>query len=300
MKNIKVSRKTPLKVLRSKSVKLRPKHISIKNAPEMLRQHSRKHPAPAKLGKLIDLINALPAHTLALEQMDEIARSEANVRIEDRRASGSLRDFIVSHDEIHMDSALPDVFAEIVNRLPDRLQEFIGPTLSPVADDARKASGYRLIPPDDVFLNAMNRYRFLLDARDALMDIAQWHSKKPNERRCLFPAPSSGVLMFYSDVNGKLAFQIEPLFHDTIATLVGVEVQRIRRCPICEKIYWAERIDQPTCSKRCNNVRRSRIQRGTYQERRERYVKKCRQYESDHFSPSPLKNCPIRAAVTLW
>jgi hypothetical protein len=36
------------------------------------------------------------------------------------------------------------------------------------------------------------------------------------------------------------------------------DVKRIRLCPICDRIYWARRVDQPACSKRCNNVRHQR------------------------------------------
>lgn len=78
-----------------------------------------------------------------------------------------------------------------------------------------------------------------------------------------YPAKSLGPFFlethFDVDVEGKLRLHAHPI----LEALQGVEVARIRGCPICANIYWAERIDQPACSRRCNNTRRSRVLRGT-------------------------------------
>lgn len=34
----------------------------------------------------------------------------------------------------------------------------------------------------------------------------------------------------------------------------GVDIAKIRRCPICEKVFWQNRKDKKTCSKPCSNV----------------------------------------------
>src|SRR5262245_49125029 len=55
------------------------------------------------------------------------------------------------------------------------------------------------------------------------------------------------------------AFGADFSFLDFLTTLRDCpDVKRIRECPICERIYWAARNDQPACSKRCNNVRHQR------------------------------------------
>jgi hypothetical protein len=79
------------------------------------------------------------------------------------------------------------------------------------------------------------------------------------------PAVSLGPFFlethFDVDTEGNLRLHAHPI----LEALKDVEAARIRRCPICDKIYWAERIDQPACSKRCNNTRRSQIFRGKLQ-----------------------------------
>jgi hypothetical protein len=43
-----------------------------------------------------------------------------------------------------------------------------------------------------------------------------------------------------------------------IRSLIGRDAARIRECPICFRIFWARRSDQPCCSARCNNLRRQK------------------------------------------
>jgi len=39
-----------------------------------------------------------------------------------------------------------------------------------------------------------------------------------------------------------------------IFELEDIPPERIRKCPICQNIFWAKRIDSPTCSERCLNT----------------------------------------------
>jgi hypothetical protein len=43
-----------------------------------------------------------------------------------------------------------------------------------------------------------------------------------------------------------------------LQALEGIDVARIRQCPICSNVYWADRIDKPACSRRCAGALRSR------------------------------------------
>jgi hypothetical protein len=43
--------------------------------------------------------------------------------------------------------------------------------------------------------------------------------------------------------------------------LVGIEAARLRVCPICNKVFYALRITQMSCSRRCNQTRRVRERR---------------------------------------
>lgn len=46
--------------------------------------------------------------------------------------------------------------------------------------------------------------------------------------------------------------------------LEKVEVERIRKCPVCEKLFWAGRLDQSACRSRCSNVLRAKKWREKY------------------------------------
>lgn len=60
--------------------------------------------------------------------------------------------------------------------------------------------------------------------------------------------------------------RVETSGDDVFQALREAEVRRIKECPICAKIFWAGRRDQPCCSKRCAGTRRTRIWRERYPE----------------------------------
>ena len=64
--------------------------------------------------------------------------------------------------------------------------------------------------------------------------------------------------------------------------LKGVSSDRLRICLICEKIFWASRLDSYACSKKCNSVRRVRNLRKKKRERAEKL--------NNHFQPRNKNN----------
>jgi len=61
--------------------------------------------------------------------------------------------------------------------------------------------------------------------------------------------------------NGRIHFAPDPLRAHFMTALEGVETRRIRRCPICDKFFYAVRGTQKACSQRCNATRRVRAWR---------------------------------------
>lgn len=56
-------------------------------------------------------------------------------------------------------------------------------------------------------------------------------------------------------------------------SLIGLDLDRIRACEICSKIFWAKRSDSETCSARCFGILRTRRYRSlTAEEKAERKV----------------------------
>src|SRR5205085_3128627 len=148
-------------------------------------------------------------------------------------------------------------FQEAIEKLPPQLREQVGAYPMP----ENWAESMTMIQGQ---IAVRERYDFLVDGRAVLNAL----STGGDLSRAFGLSQSLRVVPFWNEEN-KLDFEYAPL-----AQIVRhVEKHRIGKCPICAKFYWAERIDQPTCSTRCNNRRRSRIQRGTYVEERPHLLK---------------------------
>lgn len=193
-------------------------------------QHIRKRLAPAKLKELIELVNLLPPFGEFEPDPLPSARSIVEAVSESGRS-------------------IEEVFSERTSELPQRLKQYIGkfPTM-----DGKNRDEW--VDVQEQQHQVLDRYDYVAQGREILV----WLAKKKRPSALRFPqlAPRVGY-----DDKGRVMQTPSPLME----CILGAEAQRINRCPICEKIYWAERADQPTCSKQHNAVRWSRIQRGTYQ-----------------------------------
>jgi len=79
---------------------------------------------------------------------------------------------------------------------------------------------------------------------------------------------AEGLTVLVVDANGKIQVQPGPL----IEVVKDVEVERIRRCSECNRLFWAGRMDKAACTKKCGQRRRVRLWRERYAERdREQY-----------------------------
>jgi hypothetical protein len=96
-------------------------------------------------------------------------------------------------------------------------------------------------------------YRFYEHNRSNLRAIA----KHVADRRAGKPLGFFSVDLHYSaeiNENNKLA----PKAKGLAALLVGIDLDRIRFCEVCGKLFWAGRQDSKTCSDKCSNRLRQR------------------------------------------
>jgi len=106
-------------------------------------------------------------------------------------------------------------------------------------------------------------YSFALDASAVLTAIVR-------DAR----TPGGGFSVFVNLIGPNQLLRIEvsdkgerKIVHGPIVeALLGVDVRRIRECAICCDFFWAGRIDQPCCSKKCAHVVRTRRWREKYLE----------------------------------
>ena len=76
--------------------------------------------------------------------------------------------------------------------------------------------------------------------------------------------------LFFNVPDGRAAPAPDP-YRQFIQTLEGLELFRIRRCPVCGAIFFAARKDKGACSPSCLNVYRVREFRKLGQQRRRQY-----------------------------
>ncbi len=65
---------------------------------------------------------------------------------------------------------------------------------------------------------------------------------------------------FYISKDGKIKFTPSPI----VQLLEGIEVARVKECPICFKYFWAGRKDMICCSTKCASTHRMREYRKRY------------------------------------
>jgi hypothetical protein len=97
--------------------------------------------------------------------------------------------------------------------------------------------------------SALRKYDEFFKVREKLIEIARLGKESTSIRI------SSSYL--YCDEYGVLQERSDP-FTETVK---GLEANRIRECPVCKRLFWADRSDQKACTKACANLYRVRKSR---------------------------------------
>jgi hypothetical protein len=103
--------------------------------------------------------------------------------------------------------------------------------------------GYRLFSELDV---AFGRYDEFREVRERLRTIARM-----KRARMFVDSRSVSVRSSLTrDKNGILQLHLDP-FAEIVE---GLEADRIRECPVCQRIFWANPKSKMACSPRCRNL----------------------------------------------
>jgi CRISPR/Cas system-associated endoribonuclease Cas2 len=89
-----------------------------------------------------------------------------------------------------------------------------------------------------------------LDENDVEKIVEEMHS---------LPLPFSGEVKFQIDAQGIMKSNASELVEAIFFSEKDVEILRIRKCLICEKIYWAERFESFACNSICGNKLRESV-----------------------------------------
>ena len=215
-------------------------HVYDKSRAKASHSHSRKHKAPERLEELIRMVNQVPDGLQTIDQLHYKVILEHEFPEQIQKEAELLRDEI--------------------GKLPNELQEFVGncPLPCRLPPDYTPADLDATVSAEMQRDKASRKYRYLLEGKQMLTHIAegQWL-----ENIGPFRMLASNWLSV--DANGLIELQTPPL----LECVQGVEAQRIRKCPVCEKIFWAERKDQQGCSVPCSHALRNRKYRRSYSEK---------------------------------
>lgn len=86
------------------------------------------------------------------------------------------------------------------------------------------------------------RYQFLDEALSLLREIARVNASGPAFWHGEIPYPHALTLRIGK--SGELAMSTRAVLEE----LAGVDVRRIRGCPVCGRYFWAGRSDKTACS----------------------------------------------------
>lgn len=89
-----------------------------------------------------------------------------------------------------------------------------------------------------------------VDENDVEKIVEEMHS---------LPLPFSGEVKFQIDAQGIMKSNASELVEAIFFSEKDVEILRIRKCLICEKIYWAERFESFACNSICGNKLRESV-----------------------------------------
>jgi len=82
---------------------------------------------------------------------------------------------------------------------------------------------------------------------------------------------ASASRLVYCDREGIIRIELDAYLDGFIPALDGAEVERIKRCPVCGKFFWAKPRNKGACSPKClglNRVRRWREKQRHYEKTR--------------------------------
>jgi hypothetical protein len=220
--------------------------------------HKFLKPIPEKLEALLNIVNLLSMDIDILELIDD----EPDYGKED------------------VDEWLCNQYEEIRSRiknLPRQVKNYIG---LPKNIDILKSRNTELSEYEffDKFedtsgqvWSAIKKFQDFCRYRYGVVSLIRIASSPQLKRNSWYSIPNPNFLILNSD--GTIEVKTD-LFFEAIN---GVEIKRIRQCPVCTSIFWAGRITQQCCTPRCSNIFRVRRHRfRTDEEKAELELKRLR------------------------
>ena len=121
---------------------------------------------------------------------------------------------------------------------------------------------------DTEWLEAATQYAVVLDVCERYSTMRSWYQRlyriayivspimtqSPDNIGKLYPAKNVFGISHLTLINGRISFEPDKF----TTAFMNVEIDRIRLCGACEKVFWANRIDMKGCTVQCAKVLRTR------------------------------------------
>jgi hypothetical protein len=228
---------------------------------------------PTKLSRLLEIVNLVPpsCEIPSLERVVETLLSEAGVdfilRSQDsvegtfEAKAASVKRGIAEADSQTVEKAL----YKCLQGLPAQFRNYVFEKTSAV-------SIHELLNP---VAEAVKRYNFVRDAREALQQIVHLSSLSAEQRGVeswFNPLLLSSYLPrapIHINEEGIITVKKDAF----LEAIDEVEVARIRECQNknCGRLFWAGRINQPCCSPECAHAYRNQRYRARYRDPEDAY-----------------------------
>lgn len=221
---------------------LKPTRNSVASPPAQKKspKGSRENPAPTRLAELIARVNQIPIG-IKLESLRDL-RHLANVMLiegSEPRGGG-------------LENLIDKLISQEIAKLPQTLKEFVGPCLD--VPPFGKWSTESFVARSRWMITERyrwrDRYEYLVEGSLLLSAIAK------NPGQSLGPLyPESAAI---ADERGHLSIQICWKEHSAISCIDGIDSNRVRRCLVCDKFFWAGHGNKKWCDDVCGHRARSR------------------------------------------
>ncbi len=262
-------------------------------------------PVPDKLGILIDRFNLLPPE-LDLPSLSVKSHDAANWEDGGKRWSKYKKT-----SEQWTDAARWSIHKKLEG-LPKEFQDYIWGDAKPKGDPFMEVAEPNFDIAESWYptLQAIIRYEEFEKLRDQFQLLVKFAFKHPSwlkqfEKRKLDKPTKKIAFMtkrfkkeklqfenFLLPILGNTRFEIEENgvlktnFDEFSEAVNGQDIRRIRECGVCQRIFWAGRVDKFCCSKKCNlvlNTRLNRVANKTAEQRKEdnRAKSEIRAYKSE-------------------
>lgn len=223
-----------------------------------------------RLKEYIDLANKLPPERKALD-IEKVMFLDDQPVPPVRTTEYDLRKFRFLLLYLDKPQIPPDFREYILEGVSDEAKAFAASTQVNTQDDTS-------IPLLSQIYEALHKYEKFREAREKLLEIISLRTQvQPDAlRRAVAHWMGLDVAShLYLDSDGILQLSVDS-FAETVR---GLQADRIRDCPVCGRIFWADRSDKSCCSEPCSNVfntRRSRKRLSENRKYKRRLVKRKR------------------------